>query len=315
MTDENKDGLNEQQTFLNGHEELLESINTTSLPDGQSDHTEPAEETPVSETEPQAETPPETIAPVSPVDKTGKSESKKPTAPKTSGPNKLGGKKKKKQHPKHQHSPQHEDLLKKQALEQQEVKEVLVFIKKYTKPAVIVIVVICAVILVDKFFKAQRYKQEAIADTALIHAQSAEDLELIINDYASTPSAPLALMGLAREKFNTGQFDEAEVLYTQFSKKHAHHELAIQADLNLISCKEAKGQLGEAHLLYGQFAKKHKGSYLVPSALMGQARCLEVLGELGEAQIAYEDIMVNFPGSSWAQIAEVNLKVVLGKKK
>lgn len=302
MTDENKDGLDEQQTFLSGHEELLKSTNTE------------AEDVPVAETV-EEKTPAVAPAPAIPPTPVENPESKNPRQPQAAGPNKLGGKKKKKQHPKHQHSPQHEELLKKQALEQQEVKEVLVFIKKYSKPTAIVIVAICAVVLVDKFFKGQRYKKEAIADTALAHAQNAEDLELIVNDYASTPSAPVALMGLAREKFNAGQFDEAEALYTQFSKKHGRHELAIQAELNLISCKEAKGHLGDAHLLYGQFAKKHTGSYLVPSALMGKARCLEVLDELDEAQIAYEDIMVNFPESSWAQMAEVNLKVILGKKK
>ena len=48
-----------------------------------------------------------------------------------------------------QHSPQHEDLLKKQSLEQQEVKEVLNFIKKYAKPAAIVVITVCALFLVQ----------------------------------------------------------------------------------------------------------------------------------------------------------------------
>ena len=153
-----------------------------------------------------------------------------------------------------------------------------------------------------------------MADTALMHAQGTADLQSIVDDYASTPSGPLALMELAREKFNAGQFDEAETLYTRFTKKHGDHELAAQAELNLITCKEAKGQLGDAHLLYGEFAKNHAGSYLVPSAMMGRARCLEALDLLDEAQIAYEDIMVNFPETTWSRIAEANLKVVLGRK-
>ncbi len=219
-----------------------------------------------------------------------------------------------KQQTKPQHSPQHEELLRQQALEQQEVKEVLVFFRKYAKPAAIAIVVICAVVLADKFFKAQRYKKEAAADTALMSARGVEALQDIVNDYASTPAAPLALMMLAREKFNAGQIDESELLYTQFTKKYAGHELAAQAELNLITCKEGKDQLSEAHLLYGQFAKKHTGSFLVPSAKLGQARCLEALDLLDEAQIAYEDVIVNFPETAWSRIAEANLKMVLGKK-
>jgi TolA-binding protein len=229
--------------------------------------------------------------------------------------NKLNGKKKKKKKQQHsQHSPQHEEILEKQALEQQEVKEVLVFFQKYAKPATVVIVLICALVLADKFFKSKRQGKNLRADTALMNAQNAEDLQTILDDYASTPAAPMALMGLAREKFNTGQIDEAEALYAQFIKKHGDLEQATQAELSLIACKESKGKLGEAHLLYGKFAKDHEGSYLVPAALMGRARCLEALGELDEAQIAYEDLIVNHPESSWARMAETNLKMVLAKK-
>jgi len=317
MADENKNDLNEQQTFLSGHEELPESINEKKdAPDEPLEKAEQAEEASTDEAvvdeEPSLETDPEPEAETLAAQSLPEIEKQAP-AP---GLNRLNGKKKKKKMPlQPQGSSQHEEVLKKQALEQQEVKEVLVFLQKYAKPAAIAIIVICAIVLVDKLFKAQRHKKEATADTALMHAQSAEDLQAIVEDYASTPSGPLALMALAREKFNAGQFDEAEILYTRFKKKHGGHELAAQAELNLVTCKEANGQLGDAHLLYGEFVKKHVGSYLVPSAMMGQARCLEALDQLDEAQIAYEDIIVNFPETSWSRVAEANLKTVLGKKK
>ncbi len=212
------------------------------------------------------------------------------------------------------HSPQHEDLLKKQALEQQEVTEVLVFIKKYIKPVVIVIVVACAITLTNRFFKGQRIQKEDAADSALMQARTVDDLQKVLNDYPSTRAEPMALMRLALEKFNAGQITEAEALYTQLTKEYGDHELAMQAELNLIFCKEAQGQLGEAHLLYGEFAAKDAESFLTPVALMGKARCLEALDLLDEAQVAYEDILVNFPESSWEQIAEANLKVILRKK-
>lgn len=350
MTEEKKDDLNEQQTFLSGHEELLKSIQSkTEIPDEQPKPVEPVEssapievveeEAPVveetlvidaeEEETPIAETT-EEVSPVveeAPVIEEPVAEEEAPAADPepvveapvaqqpapAPSPNKLNGKKKKTP-AKPQHSPQHEEVLKKQALEQQEVKEVLVFLQKYAKPAAIVIITICVLVLADKFFKSQRVKKELRADTALMHAQNAEDLQDILNEYGSTPAAPVALMGLAREKFNAGQIDEAEVLYSQFVKKHDDLEQAALAELNLISCKEAKEQLGEAHLLYGEFVKDHEGSYLVPSALMGRARCLETLGELDEAQIAYEDIIVNYPESSWSQLAKAKLKIVLAKK-
>jgi predicted negative regulator of RcsB-dependent stress response len=384
MTEEKKDDINEQQSFLSGHEELLNSINENKPETAdEPEEAEPAEETPAVEAtedvveeapeeakeEPVAE-PTEEPAPVAepeaeipapvevPVAKEASAEEIKPeakaeestpevepeiSAPTTTpepieepavaeevkspsqkpaqkpGAKKSGAKKKKKKKP--QHNPvndeaaaqRHQDLLKQQALEQQEVKEVLVFIKKYAKPAAIAVAIICAIVLADKFLKTQRHKKEAAADAALMLAKSPEDLQAIIDDYAATPAGPLAVMGLAREKFNAGLIDEAETLYTQFSKKHGDHELAVQAELNLISCKEAKGQ-PDVHLLYDEFVKKNTGSYLVPSAMLGKARCLEAIDQLDEAQMAYEDIMVNFPEESWSEIAEANLKVLLGKK-
>jgi predicted negative regulator of RcsB-dependent stress response len=213
-----------------------------------------------------------------------------------------------------QHSPQHEELLKRQTLEQQEVKEVLVFFKKYGKTAAISLIAICVIVLANKAIKTQRLNKEAAADSALLQANTPEALQAIVDDYASTSSQPIALMGLAREKFNAGQLDEAEMLYTQFSKKHGDHELALQANLNLIACKEAKGQIEEAQALYSAFATENADSYLAPSAMMSKARCQEDLGQLDEAQITYEDIIVNFPEGTWSQLAEVNLKVVQAKK-
>ena len=170
------------------------------------------------------------------------------------------------------HSPQHEELLKRQALEQQEVTEVLSFIKKYAKPAGIVLVTICVIVLVDRGLKSKKYAKESVADSALMNANSPEDLQAILDDYAGTPSAPIAMVGLAREKFNAGEIDEAEALYTEFSGKYKKHELTLQVRLNLISCTEAKGQLDEAQQAYSAFATEYPTTYLAPLALIGKAR-------------------------------------------
>jgi len=212
-----------------------------------------------------------------------------------------------------QHSPQHEELLKKQSLEQQEVKEVLNFITKYAKPAAIVIIAVCAFFLIDRYLKSSRLHKEIKADEALLQASSAFDYEAILDDYGSTPAAPLALMGLARQTFNAGQYAEADALYGKFLKKYGKHEMAVQAEFNQITCREAQGQIGDAHLLYGEFVINHSDSYLAPLAMISQARCLESLSMLADAKQVYEDLVFSYPGSSWAQMAEANLTVVESK--
>ena len=209
-----------------------------------------------------------------------------------------------------QHSPQHDELLKKQSLEQQEVKEVLTFITKYAKPVAIVVIAVCAFFLVDRYFKSSRLQKEIEADSALLQAASADDYQAILDDYGSTPSAPLALMGLARQTFNAGQYDEADALYGKFIKKYDQHEMTIQAEYNQITCREAQGQIGDAHLLYGEFVNNHRDSYLAPLAMIAQARCLESLSLLADAKQVYEDLVFSYPGSSWAQMTEANLAVV-----
>jgi len=216
---------------------------------------------------------------------------------------------------KHQHSPQHQDVLKKQALEQNEVKEVLDVIRKYAVPTTIVILAVCGFFLFDRYLKSSKASREAKASTALMNAMSADDYQDILDDYGSTSSAPLAMMQLAKARFSDGNYDAAQELYNQFLKKYGKHEMALEAELNAVTCREAKGEYSEAHLLYGDFASKHSDSYLAPVAMLGQARCLEAMGNDAEAKRAYEDLIVAYPGSSWSDLAQIRMSVIESKLK
>ena len=239
--------------------------------------------------------------------------------PKQVAPKKKKSSSKKKKKKKHttqrdaEAAARHAELLKQQKLKQQENVEVLAFIKKYAKPTLITVVSICLLILANGFFKSTRLKKENRADIALTHAKSDSDFETIVKDYASTPSAPVALMELARRKFNQNQIDEADALYAKFIKKYGSHKLVAQAKLNQISCKQAKGQFDVAQKEYDEFIKNNPDSYLIPSAMLGKARCLEALNQLDQAQIVYEDIMANYANTSWAQAAQTTLMIM--KKK
>jgi len=212
-----------------------------------------------------------------------------------------------------QHSAQHADVLKKKALEQSEVKEVLNVIRKYAVPSGVVILVICGIFLFDSYLKSSKASKESKADVALVNAMSAADFQNIVDKYGSTSAAPIAMMNLAMAKFSNGDYAAAQDLYGKFLKKYAKHEMAPQAELNLITCREAKGELSEAQILYSDFAGKHEGSYLAPVALMGHARCLEALGAPVDAKQAYEDLVVAYPDSSWAGLAQTRMAVLNSK--
>ncbi|MBN2162080.1 MAG: tetratricopeptide repeat protein [Pontiellaceae bacterium] len=212
-----------------------------------------------------------------------------------------------------QHSPQHDALQKKKSLEQQEVKEVLQFIKKYGTPAGIAVVAVCAVVLVGKMNENSRMKKEAEADALLMSASSPEDYQTIVDSYEKTSSAPLAMMSLAMTRYNEGNYDAAFDLYSDFINRYSKNDMVMQAALNRITCRESKGEYSEAHLLYGKFISENPDSFLAPVAMMGQARCLEAMGSTAEAKRAYEDLVVNYPGSKWSNLAESRMKI-LGSK-
>lgn len=208
-----------------------------------------------------------------------------------------------------QHSPQHKNIVKKEALEQAEVKEVLKAIRKYGTPVAVVIIVVCCFFLFNSIKHSRIVKKNAEA-AALLSSPTADNLQTILEDYASTPAGPVALMNLAQQKFIEGSFDEAEALYTQFMEQHGTHQLAAQAELNKILCLEARQEFDAAQTQYAQFVNAQPDSYLAPVALMGKARCLETMNQLSAARQAYEDLLTSYPGSGWAVEANEQLTLI-----
>lgn len=201
------------------------------------------------------------------------------------------------------------------AAEQAEVKEVLNFIMKYVKPVAAVLIVACVLVIGKSVLSQNRMKKEAAADKALMEARSAADYQKILDDYGNSASAPMALMGLAQEKFNAAAPAEAAELYAEFGKKYPKHEMAPQAMFNEISCMEALQQFDAAATAYGEFKLNNESSHLAPVALLGKGRCLEAQSKWAEAKQVYEDVTTFYEGSGWAQLAENQITVVNSKMK
>ncbi|MDF7801086.1 tetratricopeptide repeat protein [Pontiellaceae bacterium B1224] len=323
MSEEKKD----QQDFLSGHEELLNSLNKkkedTTAKEVVPAVEEPAPEPVVEETVAEEVIVEEVIEEVVPaaepepvVEETKEEETvvdQKVVADVPPVVTEVPAK----QAPKKKKPANHAEAVKQRhdRVEQAEVKEVLKFINKYVKPAAIGIVVICILFLGNSLVRSGRLKKEAQADSDLMVAQSAQDYQNILDNYGKTPSAPLALMGLAQEEFNAANVAEAAELYGQFLKKYPKHDMAVQAAYNEITCQEAMGQYAEAAAAYGEFKANHENSHLAPVALLGKARCLESMSSYAEAKLVYEDVMAFYPESGWAQLAEQNLNVVNAKLK
>lgn len=193
---------------------------------------------------------------------------------------------------------------------EKEYPEFISFFK--TRGQSILTVVLASILLFMgvRYFMSRGDTHAEKAAQAMNQAQQLEDLEKITADYASTPSAPLAFMAIAKSYFDRGDYDMALSKYIEFQTKYPKHPLALSVELNRINCLEARGDTQEAITAYENFIKDHPDHFLTNEALFGKARCLEAMGQWQEAKTIYEDYMVANPRGSWFPRAEDALDIV-----
>ena len=89
-------------------------------------------------------------------------------------------------------------------------------------------ILISAALAISVFLGVSAYKNyhesaRQKASAALFSSQSAEDLQKLIGDYGSTPAAPLAVLSLAQQHFDEGQYDMARHEYSDFQTRYPGH--------------------------------------------------------------------------------------------
>jgi predicted negative regulator of RcsB-dependent stress response len=210
----------------------------------------------------------------------------------------------------HEHTPQHGNLQKKQELEEHEVKEVLGFLKRYGKLIGAGILAAALTVVGSRVYANHKASRMAKAEKALMAAQTPQELENLVNEYSSTPTAPVALLDLAKTYFNDGDTAKARAQYERFLKKYKKHEMEPIAELGLAYCTEADGDFDGAATQFADFAKKYSTSYLHPQAILSVARCMQQANRADEARIVLEDFLAENGGSAWAGTAQNELQSI-----
>lgn len=155
----------------------------------------------------------------------------------------------------------------------------------------------------------RNYKQSVVlrASQLLMSAQSIEQIQQVANQYASTPSGPVAQLVLASQYYDAGQYDLAQFAYAQFEQRYSKHAMVPAAQLGKAQCLEASGQLDQAVEAYEAFLVNQPKSFMAPLATLGLARTLTQQGRFAEAKAKYEDFIAANPESSWTPNAETAL--------
>jgi predicted negative regulator of RcsB-dependent stress response len=160
------------------------------------------------------------------------------------------------------------------------------------------VVLAVAIFLGFTWFRQRSDTQREAAAQLFATAQSAAQLQEVLNRYPQAPIAPLALLGLASERFHEGNAELAASHYRQFITQHGQHPMRPAAELGLIYSDEALGRVEEALAAYQRFANQHADHYLFAPAQLGQARLLTQAGRFDEAAAIY-DALIEDPDQRW----------------
>jgi TolA-binding protein len=212
-----------------------------------------------------------------------------------------------------ENTPQHDDLQKKQELEKHEVTEVVGFLKRYGKLIGMGILAAAVTVIASRGGASYKASRLTKAEQMLMTAKTPQQLEEVVTQYGSTPSAPVALLDMAKTLFNIGDYAQARAQYERFLKKYSTHDMRPTAELGLAYCTEADGKFNDAATQFADFAKKHSSNYLHPMAILSVARCMEQAGRKDEARVVLEDFLTQNAGTAWAGTAETALKQLTEK--
>lgn len=179
-----------------------------------------------------------------------------------------------------------------------EVADGLETLRTYGPAAAIGVVLAVVIFLGITFHRHKQASAREQASQLFMQAQNADQLQMIVDDYPQTVTAPMALLALASERYHEGSADLAETHYRQFLERHPEHVMRPAAELGLVYCDEARGRFEDALNGFRSFVEMHGDHYLAPPARLGEARILAQLGRFDEARAIYDEILSD-PEHPW----------------
>lgn len=148
----------------------------------------------------------------------------------------------------------------------------------------------------------------AEAGAALSAAKDIAALEKVKTDYADTPSAVSAAMGIADKLWSNGQQDEAIATLKDIMAKFPQHPAAVVAQNTLGYRLMAQGKSGDATLAFQAVVDRESERYLAPSAMIALGDLAKKEGNLEKASELYKKVSAEFKDSPFANMAADRIK-------
>lgn len=195
-----------------------------------------------------------------------------------------------------------------------EVNEAIEFLKAWGRPIGLGVLLAALVFIGLTVHRSNKARAAVDADRMLATGKP-EQLKAVLAQLPDTPSAPAALLTLARTDYVESRYEDAKKKYVDFVARYPQHALRPAAELNAVLCDEALGRTAEARAGYEALAAKYKDHYLAPQAVFGKARSLEQEGKYDDARAVYEDFIAADTNSAWRASAETSIKAIAMKKR
>ncbi|MCX7590330.1 MAG: tetratricopeptide repeat protein, partial [Kiritimatiellae bacterium] len=128
-----------------------------------------------------------------------------------------------------------------ESAEQGDVERLKDAVRQYVVPFSVAAVVVLVVTGAWTAYRSHVRRGREEAAIKLSEARTGQELESIVADYPKSPSAPLALLKLAKLHYSMGAYETAAAKYAEFKKRYPNHEMGPGAEIGRIHCLEAQG--------------------------------------------------------------------------
>ena len=129
-------------------------------------------------------------------------------------------------------------------------------------------------------------------------------MDEIINNFSNTPAAYQARLAKADIYVEEDKYDEAQAILSEVISKGKPQEMKPLALSRTVSLYDKKGDYQTAVMYANEFIGSYKEHFLIKDIYLNLARYYIALESSEDAKRVLNDILVTFPGSREAAIAE-----------
>jgi predicted negative regulator of RcsB-dependent stress response len=157
-----------------------------------------------------------------------------------------------------------------------------------------------------------RQAKESQAASLLLKATDTVSWQQIADEYAGTPSAPLALMRLAGEAREKSDWEQALGFLDRFIREYPRHSFFPAVQLSRAQVLEAAGKQDEAFAAYEKIHQAKPSHLYSGAAVLGLARIHQSKGNPTAARNLLSDFLASERASVFATEASQALKALPG---